>query len=160
MSPLTNRRTSATVAVAALLITLTGCSAIPLGPSASSGSVQVPNRIGPEGCGISSERITSLLDSATAQLGTVQESVLAGEVPDLAALVAPFEGDLASLTQEVTDPQALAALEAVQTALTGFGDIPAPGNVLEAPGYVQEITGQIAQLRDAGTALQQLCSAP
>ncbi|MBP6685007.1 MAG: hypothetical protein KA158_06260 [Leucobacter sp.] len=150
-------RTRSVFIAAALLVTLSGCSVFSAAPGDSTAP---PARVGPEGCGVSSEQISAIFDQALAEVGPVADAVLAGEVPDLAGLVAPFETDLAELAQGATDPEALQALTAAQQALQGFGEIPAPQNVLEAAGYAQELSAQIQELRDAGTTLQQLCAAP
>lgn len=161
MKPRSFRRPHAAVTASVLLLALSGCASLPFSATSTpEASAEAPGRVGPEGCGVSSERVSALIDDAIAELGPVQESVLAGEVPDLTALVAPFETDLASLTEGITDPTLLAALERVQTAFTGFAGITAPANVLEAPGYVGEITAQLKELQDAGAALQQLCTGP
>lgn len=156
----TIRGVRATVAAGALLVALTGCAGLPFGEAKPDAGVQLPDSVGPAGCGVSSERVSALVDDALAKIGPVQESVLAGEMPDFAALFAPLETDLASLAEGVTDPATLAALESARVALAGFADIPAPQNVLEAAGYVQEFTAQVQALRDAGATLRQLCAAP
>lgn len=166
MTSVTTRRTrrlassaAAAAAAAGLLLGLTGCATFSLGTPQSAPETQLPDRVGPDGCGVSSERVSALVNEALAEVGSVQESVLAGEAPDLSALLAPFETDLASLTEGITDPEVLAALEDVQAAFTGLGEIPVPANLLEGVGYAQEITAQIQALNDAGSALQQLCNA-
>lgn len=160
MNLVTSRRTRSALIAAALLVTLTGCSSLPFGATQPNETAAPPARVGPEGCGVSSEQISAIFDQALAEVGPVADAVLAGEVPDLAGLVAPFETDLAELAKGATDPEALQALTNAQQALQGFGEIPAPQNVLEAAGYVQELSAQIQELRDAGTTLQQLCAAP
>lgn len=156
----TARGVRATVAAAALLIALTGCAGLPFGGTTPSAAPPASGTLNTERCGVNGDRIAGLVDSAVAQLGTTQESVLAGEIPNLADVLAPLQTDLSSFTEDVTDPEVLTAITDAQAALAGFSEIPAPQNVLEAAGYVQAFTAQITALTDAGTALQQLCTTP
>lgn len=148
------------VGASALALALSGCVTFSAALPGSSSSAGSPNRIGPEGCGVSDEKVATLVDNVARELGTVQESALAGNIPDLTRLLTPFQDDVAGLTEGVTDPELLAALTDVQAGFTGFADIPAPQNVLEAAGWVQEFTAQLQELRDSGAALQELCTAP
>lgn len=154
-----SRRARSAVAAAALIVALSGCSALAPEPVPAPDAPAASPHIGSEGCGVSTEKVDALVQRVLGELANVSESALAGEIPDFAALLAPFETDLAQLTEGVTDPAVLEALARVQRDLQGFADIPAPGNVLEVAGYVSELTAQIQALRDSGAALQQLCTA-
>ena len=144
----------------ALALALSGCVTFSAALPGTSPSAGAPNRIGPEGCGVSADKVSTLVDDVLAELGTVQESALAGDIPDLSKLLTPFQDDVATLTEGVTDPELLAALTDVQAGFTGFAEIPAPQNVLEGAGWVQEFTAQLQELRDSGAALKELCTAP
>lgn len=160
MSSETARRTRAAVAAAALLVVLTGCAGLPFSSAQPGAGSMPPSGVVSERCGVNSERLSGFVDDSVAKLGSVQEAVLDGKVPDFAELFAPLQTDLRSFAEGTTDPEVLTALEDVQTAMAGFAELPAPQNVLEAAGFVQEFTAQVQELRDAGTALQRLCTAP
>lgn len=164
MSSKVVRHTRFVIVAALLAAALTGCASLSLPGGGSGSKVESPDgstSTSPGAtCGVSGERVNSIVDDVLTEVGTVQDSVLAGEFPDLQALLAPLEGDLRGLTEGVTDPALLAALESVQAAVLGFGDIPAPKGLLDAPGYLKSITGQLEQLRSASTNLQQLCKTP
>lgn len=149
----------ATLGAVALASALTGCVSFSAALPGDLPSPEASNRVGPEGCGVAGDKVEVLVNNVLAELGTVQESALAGELPDLTALLTPFQTDIASLTEGVTDPELLAALTEVQADFAGFAEIPAPQNVLEAAGYVQEFGAQVQELRDSGAALQELCTA-
>lgn len=158
------RRKAPLVVAAALAASLVGCapsvSVLGGGADGAAGGATTDAEAAPGSgtCGVNDARIGELVGDLAGELTTVTDSVLAGELPDFSALLAPFEGDIREVTTDVTDPAALAALADLQESLQGFAEIPRPEHVLEAPGYIAEMTAQVGAVRDSGQALTQLCT--
>lgn len=163
----TLRRAGVAALAAVALVTLSGCAGVastsPLEaatPSApSDGGTTGSEQSVAEGCSLGTERVTAILDEARVALDDAQSSVLAGELPDLSALVTTLEGGLTGLSHDVTNSEVAGALDDVRVAVAGFGDITAPDTLFGAPGYLSDLTGQLQQVQDAGKAFQQLCAA-
>lgn len=153
------RRAAGVIAVAAIAASLMACAAEPAPGPVSAPPTMAPDQSVGEACGLSSDEVDALVAEAKAQLDAAGKSLAAGEIPDVSAFAETLQSTLEGVSDGVTNPSVLTALEEVRAEVEGFSGIGAPGSLLEVPGYLGSLGTQFGKLQAAAQQLRELCSA-
>ena len=153
------RHAGGALAAVALAVSLAACAPEPAPGPVSAPPTMAPDQSVAEACGLSSDEVDALVADAKAQLDAAGKALTAGEIPDVGAFGETLQQTLDGVSDGVTNPEVLAALDEVRTEVEGFARIEAPGSLLEVPGYLGSLGTQLGQLQAAGQQLQELCSA-
>lgn len=151
------RLTSAVIAVAAVLVSVTACGAA--GPAAiTNPPTMAPDQSVAEACSLSRAEVDSVTQEVKDRLDQAGKDLAAGKTPDLSGIFESIGGTLDQASAKVTNPEVRAALEGLQAELNGFGEVEPPESLLDAPAYISELTKQFGEIQAAGAELQQLCT--
>ncbi len=151
------RLTSALVALVAVVTSLTACGAA--GPAAiTNPPTMAPDQSVAEACSLSRAEVDSVTQEVKDRLDQAGKDIAAGKTPDLSGIFESIGGTLDQASAKVTNPDVLAALDGLHAELNGIGEIQVPESLLDAPGYLSEITSQFGKVQSAGEELQQLCT--
>jgi len=162
---LTRRTLRASTAVAsvvlgsAIAIGLTACASAELPLDPSTRPTMAPEQSSAEACAVSQAKVDALVAEVRKQLATAGKTVAAGKTPDLSALVGSLDGSMATIIDEVSNTEVLSALTRMRAEFDGLGEISPPDSILGMPGYLAELGTQFGKVTEAGSELQELCSA-
>lgn len=162
---LTRRTLRASTAVASVVLGsviatgLTACASAELPLDPATRPTMAPEQSSAEACAVSQAKVDALEAEVRKQLAQAGKSVAAGKTPDLSALVGGLDGTMASIIDEVSNAEVLAALTRVRTEFDGLGEISPPDSILGMPGYLAELGTQFGRVTEAGGELQRLCEA-
>lgn len=144
-------------AAAALTASLTACG-VPAAPvEMVNPPTMAPDQSISEACAVSSAEVDAVTQEVKDRIDEAGKAVASGEMPDLDGIFGTISGALEGVTEGVSNPEVAAALGEVQAGVAGLGDIKAPDSLLGAPGYVADLTGQLAKIQSAGESLRALC---
>lgn len=152
-------RSCGLLAAAVLAVSLAACAPEPEPGPVSPPPTMAPEQSVDEACSLSRAEVDAMVEEAKTALEEAGQTLAAGEMPDLSTLSDTLGGALDRAGEGVINPEVLAALENVRAEIAGFGEIEAPGSLLEVPGYLGSLGTQLAELQTAGKELQQLCNA-
>lgn len=139
---------------------VTACAAeLPLGITAPT---MAPDQSVSEACAISGEEVDRITREAESQIrqGIEQASsdLASGKTPSFEFLSESIDQTVAEVEQQITNSEVLASLGEMRTVLQGFGEIAPPDSLLDAPGYIASLGGQLSKLSTVGRDLQRLCA--
>lgn len=140
-----------------LLLGCTACAAEPAQIDPGNRPTLAPEQTTGEACAASKAEVDSLISGMKHQVAQASKDVTAGKMPDLASIVAQLQASAEALTENVSNPEVLSALESVRTEVDRFAAITAPDTLLGMPGYLSSIGTQLGKLQDAGKQLTSLC---
>lgn len=149
----------ALAAATALLSGLTACAPETVGLDPENRPTLAPEQSPGEACAVSKTAVDDLVSQVQRQIDAAGASVASGKLPDFSSSVEKLRHSIAAITDGVSNPEVLAALDEVRTQIDGFSDIAAPGSVIEVPQYLTRLGTQLKAVQDAAKRMQLLCDA-
>lgn len=147
------------ITAVALVLGCTACAAEPAEIAPGDRPTLAPEQTTGEACASSKAEVDSLVTGMKRQVKQAGKDVAAGKVPDIGSIVAQLQASAGALTENVSNPEVLAALEGVRTEVDGFAEITAPDTLLGMPGYLGSLGAQLGRLQEASKKLAALCDA-
>jgi len=136
---------------------LASCAAASAPAPVTNPPTMAPEQSVSEACAVSRAEVDAITKDVKDRIDQASKAVAAGETPDFTGVFEAVSGALDRVSESVTNPEVLAALQRVQAEVLKLGEAKAPGSLLETPKYLSQVTGQLAKVQSAGESLQRLC---
>lgn len=152
------RYAGAGVVIAASSTLLTACALTSAPPVVANPPTMAPEQSVSDACAISRAEVDAVTKEVKDRVDRLGQDVTAGKTPDLDGIVDTVGSALERISDGVTNPEVLAALDDVRVEIDGLGAIDPPESLVDAPTYIGTLTSQLAKVQAAGTALKELCA--